>query len=219
MNARRNPPRYYPLAADPEFRYALRGWETYAATPAVKRKLTQGGDAAARRLAEKELARAVLRVFLAAVGWSVRTEYGDAEEEIGSAMTPVILSVAHVLNIPNAPAPVVQSIEKTVAPRGPGAQTATGRRLSEGVPPCWSPRWATERDRLRKYTTAQLFAGEMLSYLLRILPFAIDLMKARLQTARHEQGGEDSVDMLRLAEPVIGFFMADPVEARHALSR
>lgn len=217
MTARPNPSRYYPLSADPEFRFAVRAWDRFTSetkgglqTPQIMWRLTKGSDAAVRRLAERELSQELLRVFMAAVNWSLQTGAGGADDEIGLHMTPVILTTARLLNIPNKPAPVIQSQEvQRPSSFGEKSKTIKGRRLSEGVPPCWSPRWEAERERVRKYTPAQLFSGELLSFLMRILPVAQRALRAELKTG---------LEPARASEMVIRkLFLTEPVEVKQAL--
>jgi hypothetical protein len=207
MRSRLNPKRYVPLSADPDFRYAVRTWERFSTetppgsdTPTIMSEL-DSRDSYTRRRAESKLAIAVLRVLAAAVAWSMSVGYASAEDEIGRNMLPIINTTTRLLQMPTDPAPVAMSSESEARTgHGESLKVVKGQALREGVPPCWSPRWETDRHVLRHYSFAQLFAGEMLNHILDLIPVFEQNARTALKKIKKEQGKIESYTLARVLE-------------------
>jgi hypothetical protein len=172
-----------PLSADPDFRLAQRSWERFSTqrprgkqTPQIEMDL-DSGDKNTRADAEKAVSASLAELLVAASIWALKNPNADVEQEIGSGMLPAINWLVRVLKIPTTVAPLAQSKE-VEARRRPGDQRpgTKDRVLSEGVPPCWSPRWSEQRQLLRSVPPSRMAAGEFYTFFLSLVPRIQDLV-------------------------------------------
>lgn len=192
-----------PLSADPDFLLAQRSWTRFAQAVTGLRLTAQievdleSPDWKTRDDAQREVSKHLANMLIMAAAWSTANPEADADNEIGSALLPAINWLVRALKIPTSMAPMVQSEVEMI-------DGEEGQRLSEGVPPCWSPRWSEQRKLQRLVSPARLAAGEFYSYFLELIPRIQDKLPA---------GGNRS-DVSR----VIGALTRRPVLARAGLA-
>ena len=207
-----------PLSSDPDFRLAQRSWERFSAetkgfasVPKIEVDL-DSGDKKTRADAERVASKHLGNLLIAAAAWSAANPEADAEAEIGSSMLPAINWLVRVLKIPTSPDAPVQSAKMRVE-HDLGFEE--GQRLSESIPPCWSPRWSAQRKLLRTVSPARLSAGEFYSFFIQLIPRIQDKLRARgpgstvfaAQDALTRQTGLAVVDLvdIRLARDMAKF--------------
>ena len=159
------------LSSDPDFRAAVREWEIATkptgmlATSNLERDL-RSQNRERRNAAAAVVAGHLARLILDGYRWSrFNPEETDISAALGRNMYAMIRWVSQAIEMPEEVGMGVESKVAELRSR-PGEQAGTnvkGRYVSESIPPCWSPRWAKEREMLRLHSPAEMFEAELLN--------------------------------------------------------
>lgn len=91
----------------------------------------------------------------------------DLNAALGQNLHAMIRWVSTALSLSEEPGIRFETSEREIALKADDKEgrKIKGRSLSEVMPPCWSPRWQTERHLLRSHSFAELFEAEMLNFI------------------------------------------------------